>query len=141
MPSKYIIAIGFIAITIAIVISTMSSTSRYLNFEEVFELSDKNNSEWHVVTTLKRDSANELVGFDYNPLATNSYLSFIAVDDKDREERVICYDPPVAIMDLKRSDRVLLIGRAKDESFIASKILLKCPSKYSSDPNDLSSMQ
>jgi cytochrome c-type biogenesis protein CcmE len=55
-------------------------------------------------------------------------FSFIMIDDKGKEQKVI-YNEPMP-QDFVKSEKVVVIGSYKADSFLASKILLKCPSKY-----------
>jgi cytochrome c-type biogenesis protein CcmE len=50
------------------------------------------------------------------------------IDDKGKEQ-LVQYNQPMPA-DFTRSEKVVVIGRYQNDSFIADKILLKCPSKY-----------
>jgi len=50
------------------------------------------------------------------------------VDDRKKEQTVF-YNEPMP-PDFLRSEKVVVIGSYQGENFVASKILLKCPSKY-----------
>ncbi len=50
------------------------------------------------------------------------------IDDKGREQKVF-YSQPMP-SDFTRSEKVVVIGSYVNNDFRASKILLKCPSKY-----------
>jgi len=55
-------------------------------------------------------------------------FSFILVDDAGREQKVN-YNEPMPT-DLIRSEKVVVIGSYQGDEFNATKIILKCPSKY-----------
>lgn len=64
----------------------------------------------------------------YNPEKDPNYFSFY-VRDADGEERkvVLLSEKP---QDFEMSEQIVLTGKMKGEEFIASEVLLKCPSKY-----------
>jgi cytochrome c-type biogenesis protein CcmE len=82
--------------------------------------------EIHVVGELKKDAAGHIVGIEEG--ADRVSFSFVMVDDKGVEQKVV-YNQPMPT-DLIRSEKVVVIGNYGDDVFKASKILLKCPSKY-----------
>jgi cytochrome c-type biogenesis protein CcmE len=50
------------------------------------------------------------------------------VDDEGKEQ-IVNYGQPIP-PDFTRSEKVVVIGSYKGDEFNASKIILKCPSKY-----------
>jgi cytochrome c-type biogenesis protein CcmE len=50
------------------------------------------------------------------------------IDDQGKEQKVF-YNQPMP-QDFTRSEKVVVIGHYQGDRFVASKILLKCPSKY-----------
>jgi cytochrome c-type biogenesis protein CcmE len=79
-----------------------------------------------VVGELKKDGAGHIVGIQEG--SDRVSFSFIMVDDKGKEQTVQ-YNQPMP-PDFTRSEKVVVVGSYKGENFVASKILLKCPSKY-----------
>ncbi|MCS6834282.1 MAG: cytochrome c maturation protein CcmE, partial [Flammeovirgaceae bacterium] len=73
---------------------------------------------------------NQVIEFEYNPSIDPNYLAFVLVDESKREQKVVCYNPPASIKDLEKSEKIVVIGRFNKEQFVASEILMKCPSKY-----------
>ena len=55
-------------------------------------------------------------------------FSFGAIDKKGRKQRIIYYEPKP--QDFERSEEITLTGYDADTAFIATEILMKCPSKY-----------
>jgi cytochrome c-type biogenesis protein CcmE len=49
--------------------------------------------------------------------------------DDNKEERKVILDQGKP-QDFELSEQIVLTGKMKDDEFIASEILLKCPSKY-----------
>jgi cytochrome c-type biogenesis protein CcmE len=120
MKNPYIIAIVGIAVLIGIIVSLYANTSSYVTFKEADDLQGK---EVHVIGKLVKDSA-----MVYDPIKNPNHLEFYLVDSLNRVEKVIFHSPKPA--DLDRSERVVIIGKMREDAFYASSILLKCPSKY-----------
>ena len=55
-------------------------------------------------------------------------FSFGAIDKQGKKQRVIYYEPKP--QDFERSEEITLTGYDADTAFIATEILMKCPSKY-----------
>jgi cytochrome c-type biogenesis protein CcmE len=127
MKKSHIFGIIVIAIAVTIIISTAGDASSYVSFSEAKELSERGKkSKIHVVGQLKKSSTGEIIGIEESPDKLS--FSFIMVDDNNREEKVF-YNEPVPT-DFQRSEQVVVVGSFRNETFIADKILMKCPSKY-----------
>ncbi len=127
MKKSHILIIVVIAAAIGIIISTAGDASTYVNFEEAWQMSTAGNKkDIHVVGELKKDAQGNVIGIEEG--ADKVSFSFVMVDDKGKEQKVY-YNQPMPT-DFLRSEKVVVIGAYKDESFQARKILLKCPSKY-----------
>jgi cytochrome c-type biogenesis protein CcmE len=50
------------------------------------------------------------------------------VDEKGKESKVVYHNPEPT--DFDRSEKIVIVGKMDGDHFEASKILLKCPSKY-----------
>jgi cytochrome c-type biogenesis protein CcmE len=85
-----------------------------------------NKKEIHVVGELKKDQSGHIIGIEEGEDKVS--FSFVMVDDNGREQKVTYNQPMPA--DFTRSEKVVVIGSYDDNNFMASKILLKCPSKY-----------
>ncbi len=127
MKKSHILGIVVIAVAIMILISTAGDASSYVSFEEAYTMAENGKTnKIHVVGKLKKNQQNEIVGIE--PSADMLSFSFIMVDDRNREQKVIYFEPMPA--DFKRSEQVVVIGGYEKDIFIADKILMKCPSKY-----------
>jgi len=127
MKKSHILVLVVIAAAIAIIVSTAGDASTYVDFAEARAMSTSGNKrEIHVVGELKKDANGQIVGIEEG--ADKVSFSFIMIDDKGKEQKVI-YNQPMP-SDFTRSEKVVVIGSYDDENFKASKILLKCPSKY-----------
>jgi cytochrome c-type biogenesis protein CcmE len=127
MKKSHILGIIVIAIAITIIISTAGDASSYVSFKEAKELSEKGKkSKIHVVGQLKKNEIGEIVGIVESPDKLS--FTFVMVDDNAHEEKIF-YNEPVPT-DFQRSEQVVVVGSYKNSSFVADKILMKCPSKY-----------
>ena len=127
MKKSYIFAIVIIAAAIMMIISTAGDASSYVSFNEAQKLADQgSNNLIHVVGTLKKDQSGHIVGLA--PAQNKLSFSFIMVDENGFEQKVFYNEPMPA--DFTKSEQVVVIGSYKNETFVADKILMKCPSKY-----------
>ncbi len=127
MKKSHILILVVIAAAIAIIVSTAGDASTYVGFDEAHTMyTAGNKKEIHVVGELKKDPSGKIIGLEEGPDRVS--FSFIMVDDKGKEQKVT-YDQPMP-SDFTRSEKVVVIGSYVRENFRASKILLKCPSKY-----------
>jgi cytochrome c-type biogenesis protein CcmE len=127
MKTSHILIIIVIAVAIGIIITTAGDASTYVTFEQAQEMAlagKKNNI--HVVGVLKKDRQGNIIGMKEG--LDKVSCSFILVDDKGKEQQVDFNEPMPT--DLVRSEKVVVIGSYEGEKFKATKILLKCPSKY-----------
>ncbi|MFY0650470.1 MAG: cytochrome c maturation protein CcmE [Cyclobacteriaceae bacterium] len=136
MKKSHIFGIIVIGVAIMIIISTAGDASTYVNFGEAKELANSGeDKKIHVVGTLKKDKDGEVVGLDASPDMLS--FSFQMVDHNGKEQKVIFNEPMPA--DFLRSEQVVVVGAYHDELFVASKILMKCPSKYQDETVEISS--
>jgi cytochrome c-type biogenesis protein CcmE len=127
MKKSHIVLIIVIAVAIGIIVTTAGDASTYVNFDQAHEMALTGSKKHiHVVGQLKKDGEGHVIGIQEG--ADKVSFSFILVDDTGKEQRVEFDEPMPA--DLLRSEKVVVIGGYEGESFIASKIILKCPSKY-----------
>jgi cytochrome c-type biogenesis protein CcmE len=119
MKKSSILGIVLIAVFIAIIISIYGDSSTYASFSEA----QKTEVELHVVGQLNKDK--ELI---YNPTQNANYFSFYMLDEDGQECKVVFQGSKP--QDFERSEQIVLTGKMVGEEFHASKILMKCPSKY-----------
>lgn len=120
MKKTHIILIVLIALAIGAIVSTYGDASTYESFSVAAENPDK---EFHVVGTLNREKEKY-----YDPQKDANYFTFYLIDEKGDERKVIYHAPEP--QDFDRSEKIVIIGKMEGSDFVASKILLKCPSKY-----------
>jgi len=122
MKKGSILGIVVIAIAIAVIISTYSKSSTYGSFKEAAAT----NATLQIVGHL--DKGKELY---YDATKDANYFSFYMKDNKGQECKVVFTGTKP--QDFERSEQVVLTGQMAGNEFHASKILMKCPSKYTQD--------
>ncbi|HEY1005779.1 MAG TPA: cytochrome c maturation protein CcmE [Sphingobacteriaceae bacterium] len=122
MKRSSIIGIIIIAIAIGVIISTYTDSSTYGTFSDAQET----RTELHVVGQLNKQKT--LV---YNPQQDANYFAFFMKDNAGKECRVVFKGSKP--QDFERSEQIVLTGKMVGNEFHASKILMKCPSKYTKD--------
>ncbi len=120
MKRTSIIGLVIIALAIGAIVSMYGDASTYENFEVAAENPGK---EYHIVGVLNREKEKY-----YDPQKDANYFTFYLIDDKGKESKVVYHNPEPA--DFDRSEKVVIVGSMEGDHFEASKILLKCPSKY-----------
>lgn len=131
MKKSHIIALGVIAVAIAMIISTIGDASTYLSFKEAEELAQKGNTKAiHVVGELPRNASGDPIGIRYEPSVNPNQFEFLMIDSLNTQYRVVHNQPKP--QDIEKSEKVVVVGKINLEGgyFEADKILLKCPSKY-----------
>lgn len=127
MKKSHIFLIGVIAVAIAVIIATTGDASTYASFGDAYQMASVGNEKQiHVVGELKKDDAGHIVGIEEG--FDRVSFSFIMVDDNGKEQ-VVQYNQPMP-PDFTKSEKVVVVGSYHGDNFVASKILLKCPSKY-----------
>lgn len=122
MKKSSIILIVIIAIAIAMILVIYTDSSTYSTFAEAKE----KNTELYVVGVLNKEKA-----LHYDPVKDANHFSFYMYD-KDSTECQIVFNGSKP-QDIERSEQIVLTGKMEGNTFHASKILMKCPSKYNKD--------
>ncbi len=119
MKRAHIIAFVVIAVAIGILISASRDVTTYANFAQATQSGDR----VKLVGQLVKDRPVE-----YNPEKDPNYLAFYLRDGADDVRRVVLRAGKP--QDFERSEEIVLTGHMQGETFEASDMLLKCPSKY-----------
>lgn len=127
MKKSSIFGLVTIAIAIAVIISTYSNSSTYSSFTEA----KSSGSELQIIGHL--DKKKELY---YDAAKNANFFSFYVTDKKGDECKVIFTGTKP--QDFERSEQIVLTGQMVGSEFHASKILMKCPSKYTQDKVEFS---
>jgi len=120
MKKSHIVGILIIAFAIAILISSMGSNSTYANFDESIK---NEGSSYTVIGNLVKDK--EMV---YNPKMNANVFSFYMKDKEGKVMKVVLNEPRPT--DFEKSEDIVVKGSVRGNTFYATNILLKCPSKY-----------
>ena len=119
MKKIHIIAILVIVAAIAILLSASKDMGTYATFAEA----QASGNTVKLVGELSKDKA-----IDYDPEVNPNYCSFQVKEAAGVERKVIL--KMAKPHDFEKSEKVVLTGKVEGEEFIASNVLLKCPSKY-----------
>lgn len=122
MKKSSVIGIIIIAIAIAMIIVIYADSSTYSTFTEAKE----KQSELYVVGVLNKEK-----DLHYDPTVDANHFSFYMYDNDSTECRVVFRGSKP--QDIERSEQIVLTGKMVGNEFHASKILMKCPSKYNQD--------
>lgn len=122
MKKSAIIGLITIAICVGFLVSLNADTSNYSTFTEAA----KDSREFHVMGHWAKDK-----GTYYDALKDANHFSFYMKDEKGEVKKVIYSGTKP--QDFERSEKLVLIGKMSNDTFYASKILMKCPSKYNND--------
>lgn len=119
MKKLHLIVIGLIGVGIAIMIGAMNDVSTYATFAEA----ESSGRTVKIVGELAKDKE-----MHYDPVVDPNYFSFFIKDrEGDARKVVLKAEKP---QDFERSEQVVVTGKMREGEFIASDILMKCPSKY-----------
>src|SRR3984885_1341930 len=122
MKKSSIFGLVVIAVAIAVIVSIYSGSSTYGSFNDA----RKNESVLRIVGHL--DKQKELY---YDAVKDANYFSFYMKDKKGQECKVVFTGTKP--QDFEKSEQIVLTGQMVGNEFHASKILMKCPSKYTQD--------
>ncbi|MDB4924577.1 cytochrome c maturation protein CcmE [Mucilaginibacter sp.] len=122
MKKSSIFGLIVIAIAIAVIISVYSTSSTYGSFKDAKSA----DTELHIVGHLNKQKQ-----LFYDATKDANYFSFYMKDNKGEECKVVFTGSKP--QDFERSEQIVLTGQMRGDEFHASKILMKCPSKYTQD--------
>lgn len=127
MKKSHIAILVGLAAIVAIILTTASDASTYVTFDQAYQMASAGSQKQiHVVGELKKDNRGEIIGIEKSP--DHLSFSFLLIDENQKEQKVYFNEPMPA--DFLRSEKVVVIGNYQSDTFVAQKILLKCPSKY-----------
>ena len=128
MKKLHIVLLVFIAVAIALLISFMGNLSTY---ETIMSARQKEGKSVTIIAKL--DGSRPI---EYDASKNPNYCSFYVSDTLGNQAKVEYYfEKPY---DMEKAERIVLKGKMKGDIFeITQKdgILIKCPSKYTDDPN------
>ncbi|TCC98737.1 cytochrome c maturation protein CcmE domain-containing protein [Pedobacter hiemivivus] len=122
MRKSAIIGLITIALCVGFLVSLNADTNTYSTFSEAA----KDPKEFHVMGYWEKEK-----GMHYDALKDANRFEFFMKDEKGKVNKVVYAGTKP--QDFERSEKLVLIGKMNDDTFYASKILMKCPSKYNND--------
>jgi len=125
MKKIHVVALVFIAVAIAVLISFMGDVTTY---DTIAVAKQKPGKPVTLVAKVDKNAPME-----YDPVKNPNYLSFTALDTLGNSIRVVYHNPKPT--DMEKSERIVLKGSVQGDHFECKDILLKCPSKYKDDKN------
>ncbi len=123
MKKSHIIALLAIAVGIALMLTMVGDYSSYENFAGALKNPDK---EIHIIGKLDKSKP-----LKYEPEVDANNFEFYLKDERGEVRKVIFKNSKP--QDFERSEQIVLTGKMQGEDFLASSILMKCPSKYTND--------
>lgn len=125
MKKTHIILLVLIVAAIAVLISFLQISTTY----DTIEMAKSKPGKFvHIVGKLDRRQPVE-----YDAVKNPNYLQFSIVDSLGGSVKVVYNNAKPD--NLEHSERLVLKGTIKDDYFECKEILMKCPSKYTDDPN------
>lgn len=119
MKKIHIIGMFMILVAIGVLMTAAKDLSTY----DTFKSAAKTTEAVKVVGKLCKDK--EII---YDPRKDPNYLSFYVEDNNKEIRKVVLKNAKPR--DFEMSEQIVLTGSMKNDEFIASDMLLKCPSKY-----------
>jgi cytochrome c-type biogenesis protein CcmE len=118
MKKIYIVVFAMIAVAIALILTASGDVSTYSSFAEAGDT-----KKVKIVGQLSKDKPVE-----YDPAVDPNYTGFYLKDGNGEERKIaLLMSKP---QDFERSEQIVLTGKMKGDEFVATDILMKCPSKY-----------
>lgn len=130
MKKTHIVLLILIVGAIAALISLMPKSGIDLmsSYESIASAKEKEGKFVHVVARLDKRQPVE-----YDALKNPNYLSFTAIDSLGGTVQVVYKNAKPD--NLEHSERLVMKGKMQGDKFECNEILMKCPSKYTDDPN------
>ena len=127
MKKTHIIGLIIIAVAIGIIFSKSEEYSTYADFNMAME---NESSEYHIVGRLNKSKPQ-----NYDPMKDANLFEFFMVDEKGVESKVLYKGTKPDGFD--QTEKIVVAGKYEKGQFLASQILMKCPSKYVDENEDI----
>lgn len=127
MKKTHIILLVGIA---ALIVALLSYSADFSTYDSINSAKQKQGTFVHVIAKLDHSKP-----VDYDPINNPNFLSFYAVDSLGGTTKVIYRNAMPG--DLKKSERIVMTGKMQPDHFECKDILLKCPSKYKDDKQQM----
>ncbi len=127
MKKTHIIVLVGIAV---LIVSLLAYSVDFSTYDTISSAKEKKGKFVHLIAKLDTTRA-----IEYDPVKDPNFVAFYAVDSLGGKTRVVYRNSKP--QDLERSERIVMKGKMTDEHFECNDILLKCPSKYKDDKEQL----
>jgi len=127
MKKTHLALLVVIAVLIGFIISVASSSSTYKTFSTA---SSNTERDFQIVGHLVKEKP-----IVYEPEQDANRFSFFLKDNDGQVKQVIFHGGKP--QDFERSEQIVLTGRMNGDEFMATKLLMKCPSKYTNNKLDV----
>jgi cytochrome c-type biogenesis protein CcmE len=114
----------------ALIVSLLAYSVDFSTYDTVESAKNKPGKFVHLIARLDKSEA-----IEYDPVKNPNYLSFYAIDSLGGKTKVVYRNSKPA--DLEKSERIVMKGKMQADHFECQDILLKCPSKYKDDKEQL----
>ena len=122
--------IFLVAIAALIVALIVFSAGDFSTYETISSAQKKQGTFVHLIAKLDKSEP-----IEYDAVNNPNYLSFYAIDSLGGKTKVVFHNSKPT--DLEKSERIVMKGKMVDGKFECNDILLKCPSKYKDDKEQL----
>ena len=114
----------------ALIVGLLSYSADFSTYDTIGSAQKKQGKFVHIIAKMDKSQPVE-----YDAIKNPNYLSFYAVDSLGGQTKVVFHNSKPA--DLERSERLVMKGKMQVDYFECSDILLKCPSKYKDDKEQM----
>ncbi len=119
-----------VGIAVAIVALIVFSVGDFSTYDTISSAQKKQGKFVHLIAKLDKTKPVE-----YDAINNPNYVAFYAVDSLGGQTKVVYHNSKP--QDLEKSERIVLKGKMQIDHFECKDILLKCPSKYKDDKEQL----
>jgi cytochrome c-type biogenesis protein CcmE len=127
MKRTHIIVLVGIA---ALIVGLLSYSADFSTYDSINSAKNKPGKFVHIIAKMDKTQPVE-----YDAIKNPNYLTFYAVDSLGGQTKVVFHNSKPT--DLEKSERLVMKGKMQADHFECSDILLKCPSKYKDDKEQL----
>jgi cytochrome c-type biogenesis protein CcmE len=114
----------------ALIVGLLSYSADFSTYDTIGSAQKKQGKFVHIIAKMDKTQPVE-----YDAIKNPNYLSFYAVDSLGGQTKVVFHNSKPA--DLEKSERLVMKGKMQTDHFECSDILLKCPSKYKDDKEQM----
>ena len=114
----------------AVIVGLLTFSTDFSTYDTIGSAKEKQGKFVHIIAKLDKSQPVE-----YDAIKNPNYLTFYAVDSLGGQTKVVYNNSKPT--DLEKSERLVMKGKMGADHFECSDILLKCPSKYKDDKQQL----